>query len=132
MPKTPTIEEPQWLGQLLANQPSLAPLATRLLSLGSVYESPAAFFAAVLPAILSAVKGEYSAVVRSSRGEWTVVEETGARRSLPGSLMADVLDEDLPSAADNWVAAPLEPKSGLGELLLIGRANGVHANVEAV
>ncbi|HEV3343372.1 MAG TPA: sigma-54-dependent Fis family transcriptional regulator [Pirellulales bacterium] len=127
MHKAATIEEPEWLERLLATQAALVPAATRLLSLGVSHDAAGPFLAAALPQVMAEVKGDYAAVVRLSRGEWSVVEEVGARRSLPTALLADVLDDDAARAADAWVAAPLETKAGSGELLLVGLPVGATA-----
>ena len=120
MHKTTPIPEPEWLGPLLATHTALVPSAARLLSLGVAHDAEGPFLAAALPTIMAALKGEYTAVARLGRGEWSVVEEVGTRRSLPTMLLAEVLDGEVPRAADSWLAAPLEAKSGSGELLLVG------------
>jgi Nif-specific regulatory protein len=127
MHKAATIEEPEWLERLLATHAALAPTAVRLLSLGVSHDAAGPFLAAALPQLMAALKAEYAAVARLSRGEWLVVEEVGARRPLSTTLLADVLDDDAPRAAESWVAAPLEAKSGSGELLLVGLPAGVAA-----
>src|SRR5215469_15523226 len=111
-----TIEEPEWLASLLAAHAALVPTAARLLSLGVSHDAAGPFLSAALPQVVAAVKGDYAAVARLSRGEWLVVEEAGTRRALPTTLLADALDDDAGRAADSWVAAPLEAKSGSGEL----------------
>jgi transcriptional regulator with GAF, ATPase, and Fis domain len=124
MHKAPETNEPEWLEGLIARHATLAPTVAQLLAYGNVYDAPSSLLATALPSVLSALKGEYVGVVRSSRGEWVVVEEVGKRRSLPANLLADVLDDDVSRAADQWIAAPLEAKSTTGELLLIGFAAG--------
>jgi transcriptional regulator with GAF, ATPase, and Fis domain len=125
--KATTIQEPEWLERLQGTQPGLTPPAAQLLALGEVHDAEGPFLTAALPRITAALKADYAALVRLSRGEWSVVEEVGTRRPLPTTLLADALDDDAPRAADIWAAAPLEDKSASGELLFVGLPVGVTA-----
>ncbi|HVX14031.1 MAG TPA: sigma-54-dependent Fis family transcriptional regulator [Pirellulales bacterium] len=120
-------EDAARLQQMLVGHPGLTATVAEILSLGASYESAANFLASALRLVKTALHGEYVAVVRSSRGEWTVVEESGTRQALPTSLLADALDDAVVKSSGRWQAAPLEAKAASAELLVIERSAGAAA-----
>ncbi|HEX7446256.1 MAG TPA: sigma 54-interacting transcriptional regulator [Pirellulales bacterium] len=118
--------------RVLAEHPELARTAAHVLSWGNHQTDAASLLAAVLPELAAALKADYLAVVRLSRGEWSVVAEWGGKQSLPIELLADVLDEDAPKSSGPWLAAALEAKAASGELLLAHRAGGSPRDLDAV
>ena len=124
MRNTRSIDDPEWLQRLITGHRELSATATRLFSLGALHDAAVDFLEVGLPLVMAALKGEYAAVVGSNRGQWTIVDEVGARHPLPTTLLADVLDDDAPRAAGRWLAASLEPKSSAGELLVLGMPAG--------
>jgi transcriptional regulator with GAF, ATPase, and Fis domain len=112
-------DEVSFLHDLLRDRPDLAAVAAQVLSLGASQHAATDFLVAVLPLAKATLAGDYAAVVRCSRGEWSALEESGAKQPLPTSLLADVLDDDAPRTAGRWLAAALEAKAGTGELLVV-------------
>ena len=74
-------------------------------------------WAIVLPRVASECKATYLAVVRSDKGEWSVVSSTGAKRQLPVELLAEALDSGTMTASADWLAANIP---GQADLLLLG------------
>lgn len=118
--------------RVLAEHPELAMRAARLLALGNVHTENAPLLAAALAEVLAALKADYVAVARLSRGEWTVIGESGGKQPLPMALLADVLDEDAPKSSGPWSAAPLEPKAASGELLVVHTSATLPRHLETV
>ncbi|HET6880741.1 MAG TPA: sigma-54-dependent Fis family transcriptional regulator [Pirellulales bacterium] len=112
-------DDATFLTDLVGERPELAPTAAQILALGAGCQAAPDLLAAVLPLAKAVLGGGYAAIARCSRGEWSVVEETGAKQPLPISFLADVLDDDAPRAHGPWLAAALEPKAGSGELLVV-------------
>ncbi len=120
------------LERVLAEHPELARTAAHVLAWGNRQTDAVALLATVLPELAPALKADYLAVVRLSRGEWSIVAESGGKQPLPIELLADVLDEDEPKSSGPWAAAALEPKAASGELLLAHRSAAPPQGAETV
>ncbi len=94
-------------------------LSLELLAAANRAEEPNAWLAAALPAIAAEMAAAYAALAAADGGRWNVVAESGASRSPPVELLADALDRETPQARGNWVAAPLAPRGGAAEALLL-------------
>ena len=72
--------------------------------------------------IASALGADYVALATPVEGRWATLAESGVARTLPGDLLANVLDRDT-ALADmahaGWVAAPLAPRTDGGEVLVV-------------
>jgi Nif-specific regulatory protein len=80
-------------------------------------ETVLGFLTQSLPAVVQAAEAEFAAVARLELGKWIVLAESGRPRNLPLALLADALDRDRAAAYDTWIAAPVAPRSGSGEVL---------------
>ncbi|MGH7137359.1 MAG: hypothetical protein ACREHD_16570, partial [Pirellulales bacterium] len=111
------------ISHFLLERPELAATAAECMSLATSHHAAGDYLAAVLPMARAALTADYAAVVRCSHGEWSVLVEAGAKRKLPTSFLADVLDDDAPGAFGGWQAASLEPKAESGELFVLESAS---------
>ena len=110
---------------------SLAPLAVDLLRKSRAHDSRHAYLNAVLPDILSALSGDYVAVAAGRAGRWTALGEAGARRTLPGELLAEVLDRQQAVAAGGWQAVPLPPSGEAEQTLIVHGADSTAGRGES-
>ena len=104
---------------VLPTNPALLPVAAGLLWRANRGDDPAAWLAAALPAVSTAVGGDYAALATAAAGRWSVVAEVGAARSLPVELLADVLDRESARAQSHWVAVALAPRSAQAEVFVV-------------
>ncbi len=102
---------PQALDRL-GDHPQLASLASELLWRASKAEDSTGYLNAGLPAILSAVGGDFIALAAARRGQWTAIAQAGGGRPLPAELLAEVLDREAPGADDGWAAAAIPSAGG--------------------
>lgn len=99
-----------------ANLP--ADWAPQLFRMAMHAESTEDFLAEALATTRRNFNSEFAAVVRGTRGQWRSLLRQDESTTLPYDLMSDALDQDQAVQADDWVATPLEPRSGKGELLV--------------
>lgn len=73
----------------------------------------------MLPKIANPIAARYLALTRADHGQWRIDSAWGdARAALPEKLLGHVLDLEEPASAEGWLAAPLQTRSGAGEILL--------------
>ncbi|MEX2015783.1 MAG: GAF domain-containing protein, partial [Candidatus Hydrogenedentales bacterium] len=84
-----------------------------------------------LEIVSSATAAEYVALASAAGGRWSIESESGLHRSLPTSLLAEVLDRDIAVAEGDWIAAPLVPRRAAAGVLIVhaAKANRETANV---
>jgi transcriptional regulator with GAF, ATPase, and Fis domain len=82
-------------------------------------DDPHEYLAVVLPRVLSAVGGDFAAVAVALAGRWTPIAQSGRARSLPGDLLAEVLDREAAGTQAGWVAVPLSARAMIAEALVI-------------
>ena len=107
----------------LRAHPALSPLAVELLWQANRADDPTAYLAAALPAVAAAAGADYAALAAPAGGKWSVLAQSGNERTLPIDLLAEVLDRETAGTDADWAAAPLAPRTGGGEVLLVD-ANG--------
>lgn len=107
-------------------------LAKQILLLAAEHEQAEAFLEEVLPLLLAAGGADYVTLRRAERGKWMAVASAGLKQEPPQGLMGEVLDRELPLSAEAWVAAPLAPRSGSGEVLALHAAGAVLGDRAAV
>jgi Nif-specific regulatory protein len=81
-----------------------------------------------LPTILLAAGGSFVAVAEPGDRRWTSVAEAGARQTLPGELLAEVLDREEGAIQGDWVALPLGVTKGATQAIAFRCAPGTHAH----
>lgn len=105
--------------QRLRQHPAAIELAASLLCQVDADQSLEKSLDGALSLLREAAQAPYAALVRGERGRWRVTAVAGAPRELPIEFLADVLDQGSASCRAEWCAAPLSPRSGQGELLVI-------------
>ena len=103
----------------LVENPGLAPVVAELLWRASYAGDPPTYLSDALPAILSAATGDFVALTAPRGGHWATTAEAGNRRSLPVDLLAEVLDREGPGTQQEWVAAPLAPRTPAAGALVL-------------
>jgi transcriptional regulator with GAF, ATPase, and Fis domain len=99
--------------------------APRLLAWQQAAVDPVELIRLALPGLLEIIDGDYAALVRNEDGEWLVEGSHGRAQPLPWDLLSEALDSDEPVVMGGWRAAPLAPRSGTSELLVIHGAQRV-------
>lgn len=97
--------------------PSLAQAAAKLFYFAATGVDSAVFLTQSLPLVCQALEGEYLALVDGQKGVWRVLGASNPHGSLPIDLLAESLDADAPVQRGDWYVAPLNPRSGSGEML---------------
>jgi transcriptional regulator with GAF, ATPase, and Fis domain len=82
-----------------------------------------------LTGLLDVIEGDFAALVRSEGGSWKQLSVSGRSQPLPWDLLSEVLDGDEPVVLGGWRVAPLAPRRGSGELLVV---HGAQRVVDAV
>jgi transcriptional regulator with GAF, ATPase, and Fis domain len=77
------------------------------------------FLNAALATARSHLSAKLAAVVVLDRGNWRILERSGADDRLPYELLSEALDRQLVTTEDDWAAAPLEDESHPGHLLAV-------------
>jgi Nif-specific regulatory protein len=98
--------------------PALHVFAAKVMGLAAQVDRVERLFQEGLPHLAAALGGEYAAVVHGDRGRWSLRGSTGAHRTLPTDLMAESLDSETAQFRAPWIAAPLNPRSSLNEVLV--------------
>ncbi|NUQ63177.1 MAG: sigma-54-dependent Fis family transcriptional regulator [Pirellulales bacterium] len=88
-------------------KPDVASVAAELLWRVTHTTDPVAYLGAVLPVVSSTVGGDFASLAEAVEGRWSSIAQSGNRRALPATLLADSLDRESPAAADDWIVAPL-------------------------
>ena len=101
----------------LAENPSLAVLATSILDLGIKSQGIAEFLNSVLPEIANYYAADFVAIAKPREGTWILLGHSGEPHALPEVLMGESLDTGRLEAAGDWIATPLELGVGAGPLL---------------
>jgi Nif-specific regulatory protein len=96
---------------------TVAPVIVELLW-NSYRQEELPLISASMPAVLSAIGADFVALVLSREGRWLNQAEAGARRPLPTTLLADVLDREAAAGDDGWIAAPLVPRDAESGILI--------------
>jgi transcriptional regulator with GAF, ATPase, and Fis domain len=101
-------------------------------------ESLQLFINGMLPVIFPPTKADYAVVASPKAGQWTILGQSGAARSLPVELLAESLDRETLHIAAEWIAVPLKypsplraPRSDRGErqaVLAVHFHNADHAH----
>ncbi|MGQ9576269.1 MAG: sigma-54-dependent Fis family transcriptional regulator [Thermoguttaceae bacterium] len=103
----------------IREDPSVGPVAAELLWLASRHSQPPAFLSEALPVLCAAAGGMFAGLASAAGGRWTLSAQTGPPQPLPADLLAEVSDRESPLSRGDWVAAPLAPRTGSPEFLLI-------------
>ena len=99
--------------------------APRLLAWQHEAADPAELIRLALLGLLEVIEGDYAALVRNDAGQWLIEGATGRAQPLPWDLLSEVLDGDEPVVLGGWRAAPLAPRSGESDILVIHGAQRV-------
>jgi Nif-specific regulatory protein len=90
-----------------ADDSVIARVAARVLLSAVEADEPAAFWAAVLPILMSAAGGDFVALATPAAGRWIATAKAGSPQALPADLLSEVLDREVGRTAAGWVAALL-------------------------
>ena len=101
----------------IETHPTLAQAAAKLFYSAASSVDSAVFLTQTLPLMCQALKGEYLALVDGQKGVWRVLGASNPHGALPIDLLAESLDSDAPVQRGDWYVAPLNPRSGSGEML---------------
>jgi len=97
----------------------MADIPTKLIQLAAAAEMADGFLAGALPLLAAAAGADYLALMRGEKGTWRTLADSGLERALPEELLADVLDGGQMASSGPWLAAPVAPKAGSGELVAL-------------
>src|SRR5262249_18069118 len=75
------------------------------------------FLSQSLPLLSQFLRTDFLAVVQGEKGVWRVEAAEGARQNLPLEQLAESLDSGAPAITADWYVAPLDPRSGTGEMV---------------
>ena len=101
----------------IETHPTLAQAAAKLFYSAASSVDSAIFLTQTLPLVCQALEGEYLALVDGQKGVWRVLGASNPHGALPIDLLAESLDSDAPVQRGDWYVAPLNPRSGSGEML---------------
>jgi len=99
--------------------PVLAALAIELLRRSHECRDAGEYLKDVLPKLLRTVGGDFVAVAAARGGRWAAVCHSGERKSLPGELLADVLERQKAAVVGQWLAVPLSEEGDAAEALVL-------------
>jgi Nif-specific regulatory protein len=103
----------------VTNPQNWAELAAELLAGANQTDDAGAWLTSALARIVVALGPDYAAVVSAEAGRWTVAAESGAARSQPLELLADVLDRETTRTQGAWTAVPLALRTAPVQSLLL-------------
>src|SRR5438067_6902135 len=117
--------------EAIQSEPKLAETAAKLFYLAATEPQSAVFLNQAMPQVSQALGAEFLALVHGEKGIWRTLASVGVPRGLPAELLAESLDADGPITRGDWYVAPLQPRSGSGEMICVYRLKSVAA-AEAV
>lgn len=96
----------------------LASLAWELAELSRTHTTADGFLAEALAAIALTTHADYCAVAGPHDGQWTVLQQTHPRQTIPLGLLAEALDAEQMRIRPPWAVVPLS-RPAQGELLVL-------------
>jgi len=99
--------------------PPLTAIAAEVLWRAVQVEDVGVFLGGAFPVITAAIGAEYVALAAPAAGRWSVVADSGRGKPLPIDLLAEAMDRETVAAGGQWIAAPLAPRAGGSEVLVV-------------
>jgi Nif-specific regulatory protein len=92
---------------LRADDPVVAQVAARILSLAVEADEVVALWTKVLPVLMLGCQGDFVALATPAAGKWIATAKAGSPQALPADLLADALDCETGRTVAGWAAAVL-------------------------